>query len=163
MRLIRELQRDPALRAICPECGCDFPLSKAVLFPLRGPIPEQAREVIEKRNAELADRRRRLREQRKRARELPGRTRVATLAGQTMEAVVPVLEREVPHREWRPLGDPIDYLVFRGLVQHGRVEVVQFVEVKTGSARTNARQRIVKEAVEAGRVRFQVAPGRERR
>jgi hypothetical protein len=103
-RLIRDLQRDRFLRAECPECGCRFALGEAVLFPVGGPIPEAAGEVITRYRQELSERRKALRERRKQAREATGRSRVATQVGQLMEALVPVLEGGVPHREWRALG-----------------------------------------------------------
>lgn len=162
-RLIRELQGDRGLRAECPECKRTFALREAVLFPVRGPLPEAAESVITEYEQELRERKKSLRERRKRAQEAAGRSRVATQVGQLMEALVPVLEDRMLYREWRALGDPVDYVVFRGLVRCGRVEQVEFVEVKTGAGRTNPRQKMVQQAVEAGRVRFQVLPegGRE--
>ncbi len=51
----------------------------------------------------------------------------------------------------RFLGAPVDYVVFDGLAA-GDVRRVVFVEVKTGRAELNARERSVRDAIRAGRV-----------
>lgn len=55
----------------------------------------------------------------------------------------------------RFLGTPIDFIVFDGL-DEGEVQQVCFVEVKTSRSGLSSRERRVREAIEAGRVTFQV-------
>lgn len=155
-RMIRRLQSERGLRAVCPRCGRDFPVRQALLFPARGPYPEPVEQGLRRWKEELQSRRREIVQRRQRARLAPGRSRIATETGQLLEVLVPVRQGEVPHREWRPLGDPIDFLVFPGL-SRGKVEAVRFVEVKTGTATLNQHQRMVEEAVQNGRVEFRVA------
>ena len=72
-----------------------------------------------------------------------------------------VAEQLVPHfpafplnpRETRFLGSPVDFVVFDGL-EEGLVRRVVFVEVKTGSATLSNREKLVREAVRAGRVEW---------
>mgnify|MGYP002619875375 CR=1 FL=1 len=76
------------------------------------------------------------------------------LAGRVAEQWAPFSDAfpGAPH-EARFLGDPIDYLVFRGLGE-GSVEEIVFVEVKSGSAQLSGVQRDLRACVEEGRVRW---------
>lgn len=76
----------------------------------------------------------------------------AVVAGKVAEHFMPYLP-EFPYnpKDARFLGTPIDFVVFDGLDQ-GEVRKVVFVEVKTGAANLNERERQVREAVEAGRI-----------
>ncbi len=78
------------------------------------------------------------------------------LKGQAAEQLAPLsAEFDYLPSDARFLGSPIDYLVFDGLSEdEGPVEIV-FLEVKTGKARLTAREARVREAVLAGRVRWE--------
>jgi predicted Holliday junction resolvase-like endonuclease len=87
-----------------------------------------------------------------------------TLKGQIAEQMAPVLPGfcYLP-ADARFLGDPIDYVVFNGRTKLGNngagdedVEVV-LLEVKHGQSKLSSVQRAIAAAVEAGRVRFEVA------
>ena len=60
------------------------------------------------------------------------------------------------------LGDPIDYVIFKGMTEArdggGSFEDLEVVliDVKYGKAQLTAAQRAISQAVEAGRVRFEV-------
>lgn len=54
----------------------------------------------------------------------------------------------------RFLGSPIDYLVFDGLSEDQELEIV-FLEVKSGKSQLTAREAKIREAVKAGRVRWE--------
>lgn len=58
-------------------------------------------------------------------------------------------------RDARFIGTPLDFVVFDGL-DEGEVKRVVFVEVKTGKSSLASRERRVREAVEEGRVEFQL-------
>ncbi|MDR7555020.1 MAG: Holliday junction resolvase-like protein [Armatimonadota bacterium] len=154
-RTIRALQSEPGLRSVCPRCRRNFSLRQALLFPARGPYPDAAGQALRHWEEELRSWRHEITRRREQARAAPGRSSIATQAGQLLEVVVPVRQKDVPHREWRPMGDPVDFLVFPGL-SRGRVEAIRFVEVKTGGAGLNARQRMVEHAVQGGKVEFRV-------
>jgi predicted Holliday junction resolvase-like endonuclease len=51
------------------------------------------------------------------------------------------------------LGKPVDFVVFDGL-DDGKVRRIVFIEVKTGGAKLNARERCVRDAVRAGAVEW---------
>jgi predicted Holliday junction resolvase-like endonuclease len=77
--------------------------------------------------------------------------------GKVVEKIAPSLPGfpALP-QECRSLLEPIDYIVFRGL-DAGRIEAIEFVEVKSGKATLNPNQKLVKEAVEDGRVELFIA------
>ena len=78
----------------------------------------------------------------------------ASLGGQFSEQLAPYL----PNFKYKPteckfLGKPIDLLVFEGLDEKEVTEIV-FVEVKSGGSELNGVQRKIRDAVKAGRVRW---------
>ena len=79
---------------------------------------------------------------------------VAVTTGKVFEQLVPYLP-EFPFnpRDARFLGAPVDLVVFDGL-SDGDLRRVVFVEVKTGNAGLSARERRVRDAIEAGWVEW---------
>ena len=79
---------------------------------------------------------------------------LAVTSGKVHEQLVPYLPR-FPYnpKDVRFLGSPVDLVVFDGLSE-GRVRRVVFVEVKTGGAALSARERAVRDAVQAGDVEW---------
>jgi predicted Holliday junction resolvase-like endonuclease len=77
------------------------------------------------------------------------------VSGKATEHLAPLLPGfDFDPRDARFLGSPIDFVVFDGLTE-GELQEIVFVEIKTGpSAALNTRERRVREAVEARRVRF---------
>ena len=78
----------------------------------------------------------------------------ASLGGQFSEQLAPYL----PNFKYKPteckfLGKPVDLIVFDGLDEKEIAEIV-FVEVKSGSSELNTVQRKIRDAVKAGRVRW---------
>ena len=78
----------------------------------------------------------------------------ASLGGQFSEQLAPYL----PNFKYKPteckfLGKPVDLLVFEGLDEKEVSEIV-FVEVKSGGSELNTVQRKIRDAVKAGRVRW---------
>lgn len=86
----------------------------------------------------------------------------AVVIGKTTEHLLPFFpDFPFSPKDVRFLGSPVDLVVFDGL-DEGRLRDVVFVEVKTGASATlTTRERRIRDAVEAGRVRFQEvrAPG----
>ena len=63
-----------------------------------------------------------------------------------------------PEFEFNPkdaqfLGKPVDFVIFDGL-DEGQLRRIVFVEVKTGGAKLNPRQRCVRDAVRSGAVEW---------
>ncbi len=86
----------------------------------------------------------------------------AVLKGKMAEQIAPLL----PGFDYWPsdarfLGDPVDYVIFNGYsrAKDGHedepLEIV-IVDIKEGRARLNRGQRLIAQAVAAGRVRFEV-------
>ncbi len=78
----------------------------------------------------------------------------ASLGGQFSEQLAPYL----PNFKYKPteckfLGKPVDLLVFEGLDEKEVTEIV-FVEMKSGGAELNTVQRKIRDAVKAGKVRW---------
>jgi predicted Holliday junction resolvase-like endonuclease len=79
---------------------------------------------------------------------------LAVTAGKVHEQLVPYLpEFGFNPKDARFLGSPVDLVVFDGLAD-GAVRRVVFLEVKTGGAVLSARERQVRDAVEAGAVEW---------
>jgi predicted Holliday junction resolvase-like endonuclease len=90
------------------------------------------------------------------------KTSRAVLGGLVSEQMAPLLPGfPFDPGDCRFIGKPVDFLVFRGMNEKAITEVI-FLEVKSGSARAlNDQEKRLKEAVQAGRVRWAefAAPG----
>jgi predicted Holliday junction resolvase-like endonuclease len=79
--------------------------------------------------------------------------------GQISEELFPMVSRRFGDvADFRFVGDPIDYVVFQGLSEQSDANIkinIKFVEVKTGSARLNLSEKLVKDAVENKRVSWE--------
>jgi predicted Holliday junction resolvase-like endonuclease len=81
-----------------------------------------------------------------------------TVTGKVQEHLAPLfpeLLAEFNPRDARFLGSPVDFVVFDGL-DSGEVARVVFVEVKSGRASLSGRERLVRDAVSAGRVEWRL-------
>ena len=81
----------------------------------------------------------------------------AVTGGKVQEHIAPLLPEFADRFEFadaRFMGAPIDYIIFSG-ISEGRVDKIVFLDVKTGQASLNKRQRLIREAVEEGRVEFE--------
>jgi predicted Holliday junction resolvase-like endonuclease len=82
----------------------------------------------------------------------------SVVSGKVQEHLVPLFPeflRQFNPRDARFLGTPLDFVVFDGL-DEGDVRRVVFVEVKTGRSALASRERLCRDAIEAGRVEFQL-------
>lgn len=85
----------------------------------------------------------------------------AVLTGKIGEQFAPFsLEFPFDPTDVRFLGSPIDFVVFDGAndVRLGLAQALRkvvFVDVKTGAARLTPVQRLIRDCVQAGRVRFE--------
>lgn len=82
------------------------------------------------------------------------------IKGQLAEQLYPLLPgcQYLPS-DMRFLGSPIDYLIIRGYTDAkdngGEIEEIIFADVKQGSSQLSAHQKKIRDAVEAGRVRWE--------
>ena len=151
--IIKELQSDPNIYAECL-CGGAFPLKKALLFYVEGPIPEKVKKIVAERENEIKTRRKGLIKERKK---FGMRVEMATKSinlGKILEKVAPAVQGfQFNPRDCRGLFEPIDYVVFNGLTKNsGLVDSIYFIDVKTGRASLNTNQRRIRMAVDKGKV-----------
>lgn len=82
----------------------------------------------------------------------------AVIKGQLEEKYFPITAGH-PLSEFRFIGDPIDYILFRGYTaakdEGGKIDEVVFIEIKTNTSRLSPHQRKIKEAIEDRRVRWE--------
>jgi predicted Holliday junction resolvase-like endonuclease len=152
--IIDNLQKSD-LYAECP-CGAEFKLSDLILFDGTKTFPLEVLEIQEQYNEELLKRAAKLEKNRKLTTEKATITTRSVNIGKNLEKVLPIMEDfkwQLP--DCRFLGDPIDLLTFNGLSVN-KIESISFIEVKSGKARLNKHQKLVKEAVEDNRVRYKV-------
>ncbi|MCP4500116.1 MAG: hypothetical protein GY822_09165 [Deltaproteobacteria bacterium] len=80
----------------------------------------------------------------------------ATLKGQISEQLAPWFPGfPFAASDARFIGAPVDLLVFDGLGEPDEDVNVVLVELKTGNAKLNKNERRIRDAVQAGRVRFE--------
>lgn len=81
----------------------------------------------------------------------------AVTAGKVIEHLVPYLPNfNYNPKDARFIGSPIDFVVFDGLndEEDDQLRAVVFVEIKTGQSSLTRRERMVRDAIKAGRVRW---------
>lgn len=84
------------------------------------------------------------------------RTQRSVLGGKFSEHMAPYLPgfpNDLKPSEAKFLGDPTDFIIFKGLDEKNISEVV-FVEVKTGKARLNNNESSLKKVIEEKKVRY---------
>lgn len=79
----------------------------------------------------------------------------AVRGGQVAEQVAPFLpDFPCSPEDARFIGKPIDFIAFPGLAETDSVDEVLLIEVKTGQSALSSREKEIKKAVKAGRVRY---------
>lgn len=76
--------------------------------------------------------------------------------GKIIEKFIPAFkDLKLQFAECRPLFDPIDILVFNGLLNR-KVEQITFLEIKSGDSSLNKHQRIIRDAILENKVDMKV-------
>jgi predicted Holliday junction resolvase-like endonuclease len=161
-QIIKDLKASNQIKARCPYCDEEFALSKAILFDAACELPQAAVDLIAGREQDLKDRACHIRDEQM---ELRRRKHAATDGAEKKAMEVGlglVLEKIVtgwngfPHEphDCRSLFEPIDYVAFDGLTEKAAVEQVAFLDVKSGDAKLNKHQRLVRDAIKDGRVDY---------
>lgn len=89
------------------------------------------------------------------------KTQRATVKGQLAEQLYPIMP-SCPYlpSDMRFIGHPIDYIIFDGYTEtkdgEGEIREIIFADIKTGKSSLSKHQRAIRDAVVAGRVRWQV-------
>lgn len=152
---IKVLQKSK-LSASCPNCGHHISLSKALLFDGRKKFPEAAEakrlELVKEIDDRVAD----LVERQKKAKTKSEKTATAVGIGKIIEKILPAHKNfTIPASDCRFLGEPIDMIVFDGISQNN-INHITFLDVKTGAARLNAHQKLVRDTVNEHKVKWSV-------
>ena len=101
-----------------------------------------------------------LKEEIKKAREDTIKRSRSVLRGQASEHLAPFVLKDTNPKDYRFMGNPIDYICFDGLSDildktSDRIELVRFVDIKTGKSNLNKSQRRIRDAIKDGRVSFE--------
>jgi predicted Holliday junction resolvase-like endonuclease len=163
-KIIRQLMSIPGLKVECPHCLEEFPVKRGKLFSMYDTYPPPAQKILRARfrsanelKDELKERKQQLIENRKTK---PLKITVSAQAcnfGKIAEQIVPAfLTFPYKQNECRPLFEPIDYIIFKGLSANGRVEVIKFVDMKTGDGRLSKGQRKIRDRVVEGKITHKV-------
>jgi len=135
-------------------CGCEFRLSDAILFDGTKPFPKEALESKQALLNELKNRQEELERQKKLTTDKALITSKAVNIGKNLEKILPTLKDFTWDLcDCRFIGDPLDMIIFNGLSVN-RVHSISFIEVKSGGARLNAHQKIIKDAIEDKKVSY---------
>jgi len=82
------------------------------------------------------------------------------LKGQATEQLAPYINSEYNPKDYKFMGDPIDYIVFDGMSnikeKNDEINKIILMDIKTGKSQLNRVQKAVKKCIEAGNVEFQV-------
>ena len=174
--LINEIRNSPLI-GTCPDCERVFSTRKARLLDCREPIPKSLETAFLKRETSLRAAIQRLQSKLKQAekkakskeaelkalnlkfKKMPYDIRVVTRKttyGQVLEKIFPSTRGfKMNLSDCRAVFKPIDYLSFNGHSKNGVIEEIAFLEIKTGEKGLDKKQRSIKEAVEAGRLKIE--------
>jgi predicted Holliday junction resolvase-like endonuclease len=154
--IIRILKSEEYLYGECPNCGGSFQLTKAELF-YGDRFTPRAEEMIEKWTGEIEGRAKELTERRKKARERATKAATSVNVGKVIEKIVPALPCfKYNPQDCRGLFDPIDFILFDGLTEKGRVDFIRMIDLKTGVAQLSPHQKQIKDAIERKKVEWEV-------
>jgi len=154
VELIKKLKQSN-LWAECP-CGEEFKLSDAILFDGTKPFPSEVLQIKQMYLDSLKEREDGLKKQKKLATEKALITAKSVNIGKNLEKILPTLNNfkwELP--DCRFLSDPIDLITFNGLAIN-KIKSISFIEVKSGRARLNKHQKMIKEAIEDKKISYKV-------
>lgn len=142
----------------CPKCHDEFYLQDATLFAIGSEAPLVAADAIRNVRARLKDQKIALAKARERMTTRAKRTAQAVNLGKIVEKIVPSFATfSYTPGDCRALFEPVDYLIFSGLVGRGTVDALYFVDVKSGRARLTSVQECIRECVASGSVKFSIS------
>ena len=102
-----------------------------------------------------------LKEEIKKAREDTIKRSRSVLRGQASEHLAPFVIKDTNPKDYRFMGNPVDYICFDGLSDildktSDKIKTVRFVDIKTGKSNLNKSQRRIRDAIKDGRVSFEI-------
>jgi len=144
------------LIAQCPKCDEEFRLSDSILFDGTKRFPEEAMAVRLRLVHELAERSEDL-EKRKLSADVVSEKKAVEIGfGKIIERFIPAYkDLNLQFAECRPLFDPIDIIVFNGLLDRN-VDHITFLEIKSGNSDLNKHQRFIRDAIAENKVAVRI-------
>ena len=135
------------LIAQCPKCDEEFKLSDSLLFDGTKRFPDAAEQIRIQLAEELEKKRKEL-ERRKISVDVTAEKKAIDVGfGKMIEKFLPAYkDLELQFAECRPLYDPIDVLVFNGLLNR-KVSSITFLEIKSGNSKLNNHQKMIRDAI----------------
>ena len=138
----------------CSSCQEEVPLKQAALFDNKN-FSDEALEVYNEQLEYIRQRKVELKSLKERGNTKSEIGALSTNFGFIMERIAPTLPTfRFKHNDCRSLFDPIDYVIFEGLTQNGTVDKIYFVDIKTGGARLNKRQKEIRNLINDKKVKF---------
>lgn len=148
--------KSSSIVAQCALCGEEFALSDALIFDGMAKFPEPAEEKRLLLVNQLKEMENALKKRKISADIMAEKKAIEVGFGKLIEKFLPAYkDLRLQFRECRPLYDPIDVIVFNGLLT-GKVDMITFLEIKSGDSRLNAHQKLIKKAVLDGKVNLKV-------
>jgi predicted Holliday junction resolvase-like endonuclease len=153
--IIEELKKSN-LYAECTSCGEEFKLSSSILFDGLGAFPSEAEKIRQELLQELKSELEKLKKRKISAVEGAEKKAIEVGIGKIIEKILPTCKDfNMTLSDCRPLFEPIDMIVFNGATNN-RVNSITFLEIKTGNARLNEHQRMIRDAIVDKKVSFRV-------
>ena len=154
-QLIKNLKASDLI-AQCPLCNEEFNLYDALIFDGLGKFPEPAEERRLLLTQEFNERQKEL-EKRKLSADVQAEKKAIEVGfGKIIEKFIPAYKNlKLQFCECRPLYEPIDLIVFNGLLK-AKVDFITFLEIKSGESRLNRHQRMIRDAITNGKVDLKV-------
>ena len=154
-QLIRELTQS-SLIAQCPFCQEEFKLSEWLLFDGLKEFPKPAEEKKQALLQVFAEREKELKESKLSVDVESEKKAIETGFGTIIENFVPAYKGlKIQFCECRPLFEPIDMIVFNGLMKNA-VDSITFLEIKSGNAQLKPNQRMIRDTINDGKVKMKV-------
>ena len=97
----------------------------------------------------------------KKAREDALKRSRSVIRGQASEHLAPFIISGTNAKDYRFLGNPVDYICFDGLSEvldgtSNEIKEVKFIDIKTGKSSLNKSQRRIRDAIKENKVTFEV-------
>ena len=144
------------LTAQCPKCDDEFKLADALLFDGTETFPADAETVRQNLLEAFKQREETLSNRKLSADVMAEKKAIEVGFGKMIEKFIPAYKNlNLQFTECRALFDPIDLLVFYGLLD-GNINHVSFLEVKSGNSKLNKHQKLIANAVVEKRVSMRV-------
>lgn len=144
--LIAVLQKSDLI-ARCPSCNEESKLSEFFMWDGTTKSPEQAKNVIDAHEKGLEKAEQDLEKKEFKIDEGAEQKAIDVGFGKTIEKLIHLhKEFKFPLEDCRFLAEPIDVIIFNGSAQNN-VDHITFMEIKSGKARLNTHQKMVKDAI----------------